>query len=151
MSEADAPFRRDAEHERSWVNAFVRKDRKPRILLELESPRLRAKFYLRLHHTLGEALDARYARELPDEIQQHGRKGLLRFLQSRGAQQSAYLFAGHERSVGGCFHPLEVALDAMCDEGSEVVSLVPGRLALWSPEHGLPTTVWIMQRPWQDL
>ena len=127
------------DHERGLA-AFVEPIRRPRFLAALDDPRLRRKLRQRLAHFAW--LDPHHAEAIPTPDP----ATLATHLHAEGAPATCFVISGDD-ALDGHELPLEEALHRVLhDDDGALISCIPGRLALFSPEAPNPTTT-ILRHP----
>ena len=118
--------------EQQFVEAFIRDDKKQRLLGFFGSSKARWKGLLELEHFHAGMIDARYAH--PVSRNDSTPERIIQLLRQRGAPPDCYVFSNC-KELDQQILPLEQAIYQIHGIGiGTVVSLIPGRLAFYEGE-----------------
>ena len=121
-----------AEIEREFVEAFIAKDKKQRLLDFFVSSKNRWKGLLEIEHFHADIIDARYAQRIP-RVDSTPEK-IVRLLRQRGAASDCYVFSNC-KDLDQRFMSLEQAIREVHGVGiGTVVSCIHGQLAFYEGE-----------------
>ena len=119
------------EHEIEFVNAFVPKIRRERILAMLTVPKLRHKFRFELHHPKSSLLIPEYIRSIAPS--QQTPTLILQALKKAGAPDRCWAIGNQ---FDATFVNLDDALhDVVGAQMGTILSCIPGRLAYFESEE----------------
>ncbi len=118
-------------HEEALIRAFIKADRRPR-LLELRSTlKGRAKLCASLAHF--QNLDLRYAQLLP--ATKHAPRDIEELLRKKGAPETCHILS-ESSELDGQEMPLKSALEKLVGAGmGSFLSCIPGRLGYFESEE----------------
>jgi hypothetical protein len=131
-------------HEEGFVNAFIERDRRERLLFELD--KRRGHFLGRFCHDALTYLDPRYVTALKPRNSDPAQ--IFEFLRSRGAGETCYAISTRE-DLDGQFLPLAEAIAAAVGFGMpSILSCLPGQLAyLETEQEAGPPDRFLLSRP----
>ena len=132
-------------HEEAFIEYFVQKQRRERLLFELRKHR--GRFLGRLTHGALECLDLRFATALPPPNSDPA--AILRLLEARGAGKTCYAISSNDQ-IDGRILPLSDALYAAVGFGMpSILSCCPGLLAYVETEQvaGPPDRYFLTRKP----
>ena len=123
----------DHQQELSFIQTFVRRERRERALLELLSPRRRAAFLNRLAHRYADALDMRFCTPVPPPNSDS--QAIQALLARKGAPATCYAISSVD-AIDGRWLPLEEALQAALGAGRPTILICrEGRLGYFEAEQ----------------
>jgi len=119
--------------EESFVQAFVRSERRDRALFELGSPKRRGDFFNKLSHRFTSILDERFMKAIP--APNSCADDICKLLKAEGAPKTCYVMSSAS-NVGSQEVPLAEALLKVVGMGlPSIVSCIPGKLAYFEAEQ----------------
>jgi hypothetical protein len=120
-----------AAHEEGLIRAFVRPDRRARLLELLGTVKGRAKLRASLAHFAD--LDPRFARPVP--VEKHHARDIEAILREKGAPDACHILC-EASELDGRYMPLESALEQIVGKGmGSFVSCIPGKLGYFESEE----------------
>lgn len=122
----------NSENERKFVESFVRREKKDRLLGFFASKSKRFKGLLHLQHFDPEIFDSRFAEKVAADISSPD--DLYNLLKSRGASDDCYVFSNCE-TIDQCSMSLHEAVAAVYGIGiGTLISCIPGQLLYFEGE-----------------